>query len=138
MMNKLDPVVALQEVLSENERLKNENESLRESLRQISKSIPSDLRHQNESGTQKDSSIFERKTDELELTLRTYNCIKNDSIDTVCLLVQQTEDGLLRSNKYGRKTVDEIKEILEGMGLRLGMTTQDISAWPNDQEKKKE
>ena len=59
--------------------------------------------------------------DELELTVRTYNCLKNANIRSVGELVTQTERELLRSRHFGRKSLNELKEILNEMGLRLGM-----------------
>jgi DNA-directed RNA polymerase subunit alpha len=65
--------------------------------------------------------------DELELSVRSANCLKNDNIIYIGDLVQKTEAEMLRTPNFGRKSLNEIKEVLSGMGLRLGM---DIPGWP--------
>ncbi len=65
--------------------------------------------------------LLNRRIDELELSVRSYNCLKNANIHTVGDLVQKTEQELLRTKNFGRKSLNEIKEILAGMGLELGM-----------------
>ncbi|MEW6570796.1 MAG: DNA-directed RNA polymerase subunit alpha [Nitrospirota bacterium] len=62
-----------------------------------------------------------KSVDELELSVRSYNCLKNANIKTIAELVQKTEQEMLRTKNFGRKSLNEIKEILHGMGLRLGM-----------------
>jgi DNA-directed RNA polymerase subunit alpha len=62
-----------------------------------------------------------KSVEELELSVRSYNCLKNASIKTIGDLVQKTEQEMLRTKNFGRKSLNEIKEILNGMGLRLGM-----------------
>lgn len=62
-----------------------------------------------------------KSVDELELSVRSYNCLKNANIKTIADLVQKTEQEMLRTKNFGRKSLNEIKEILHGMGLRLGM-----------------
>jgi len=68
-----------------------------------------------------------KSVDELELSVRSYNCLKNANIKTIADLVQKTEQEMLRTKNFGRKSLNEIKEILHGMGLRLGMRV-DIEA----------
>ena len=68
-----------------------------------------------------------RKVDELELSVRSANCLKNDNIVYIGDLVQKTESEMLRTPNFGRKSLNEIKEVLKGMNLELGM---DIPAWP--------
>ena len=53
--------------------------------------------------------------------MRSYNCLKNASISTIRELVQKTEPEMLRTKNFGRKSLNEIKEILKNMGLGLGM-----------------
>jgi len=65
--------------------------------------------------------ILNRSVDELELSVRSYNCLKNANIQTVADLVQKTEAEMLRTKNFGRKSLNEIKEILGGMGLQFGM-----------------
>lgn len=68
-----------------------------------------------------------RKVDELELSVRSANCLKNDNIIYIGDLVQKTEADMLRTPNFGRKSLNEIKEVLAHMGLVLGM---EISNWP--------
>lgn len=68
-----------------------------------------------------------RKVDELELSVRSANCLKNDNIVYIGDLVQRTEQEMLRTPNFGRKSLNEIKEVLSSMGLSLGMN---IPAWP--------
>ncbi|MGH9255182.1 MAG: DNA-directed RNA polymerase subunit alpha C-terminal domain-containing protein, partial [Vicinamibacterales bacterium] len=62
-----------------------------------------------------------KSVEELELSVRSYNCLKNANIRTIRELVQKTEAEMLRTKNFGRKSLNEIKEILHGMGLSLGM-----------------
>lgn len=62
-----------------------------------------------------------KSVEELELSVRSYNCLKNANIKTIADLVQKTEQEMLRTKNFGRKSLNEIKEILHVMGLRLGM-----------------
>jgi DNA-directed RNA polymerase subunit alpha len=62
-----------------------------------------------------------KSVEELELSVRSYNCLKNANIKTIADLVQKTEQEMLRTKNFGRKSLNEIKEILHTMGLRLGM-----------------
>ena len=68
-----------------------------------------------------------RKVDELELSVRSANCLKNDNIIYIGDLVQKTETDMLRTPNFGRKSLNEIKEVLGQMGLHLGMAIPD---WP--------
>ena len=68
-----------------------------------------------------------RKVDELELSVRSANCLKNDNIIYIGDLVQKTEAEMLRTPNFGRKSLNEIKEVLSHMGLHLGM---EIAGWP--------
>ena len=68
-----------------------------------------------------------RKVDELELSVRSANCLKNDNIVYIGDLVQKTEAEMLRTPNFGRKSLNEIKEVLTQMGLHLGM---EIPTWP--------
>jgi DNA-directed RNA polymerase subunit alpha len=64
---------------------------------------------------------LEKSVEELELSVRSYNCLKNANIRTIRELVQKTEADMLRTKNFGRKSLNEIKEILQQMGLGLGM-----------------
>ena len=68
-----------------------------------------------------------RKVDELELSVRSANCLKNDNILYIGDLVQKSESDMLRTPNFGRKSLNEIKEVLGQMGLNLGM---DVQSWP--------
>jgi len=75
----------------------------------------------SEHGMDKMSEILNRSVEELELSVRSYNCLKNANIQTIGELVQKTEAEMLRTKNFGRKSLNEIKEILANMGLSLGM-----------------
>jgi DNA-directed RNA polymerase subunit alpha len=62
-----------------------------------------------------------KSVDEMELSVRSYNCLKNANISTIGELVQKSEPEMLKTKNFGRKSLNEIKEILAGMGLSLGM-----------------
>lgn len=64
---------------------------------------------------------LDNSVEELELSVRSYNCLKNANIRTIRELVQKTEPEMLRTKNFGRKSLNEIKKILGGMGLGLGM-----------------
>ena len=68
-----------------------------------------------------------RKVDELELSVRSANCLKNDNIVYIGDLVQKSEQEMLRTPNFGRKSLNEIKEVLASMGLGLGMS---VMGWP--------
>ena len=68
-----------------------------------------------------------KKVDELELSVRSANCLKNDNIVYIGDLVQKTEPEMLRTPNFGRKSLNEIKEVLRAMSLELGM---DVPNWP--------
>ncbi len=79
------------------------------------------------SGTviQRDSTVINanllKSIDELELSVRAHNCLKNANINTIADLVQKTEQEMLKTKNFGRKSLNEIKEILRSMGLDFGM-----------------
>ena len=78
--------------------------------------------------------LYERlakSVDEMELSVRSYNCLKNANIRTIGELVQKTEVEMLKTKNFGRKSLNEIKEILATMGLSLGMKLDD---WPQAQK----
>jgi DNA-directed RNA polymerase subunit alpha len=71
-----------------------------------------------------------KSVDEMELSVRSYNCLKNANIRTIGELVQKSEAEMLKTKNFGRKSLNEIKEILTGMGLSLGMK---LDNWPTAQ-----
>jgi DNA-directed RNA polymerase subunit alpha len=68
---------------------------------------------------------LDRSVEELELSVRSYNCLKNANITTIRELVQKSEQEMLKTKNFGRKSLNEIKEILTAMGLSLGMRTDE-------------
>jgi DNA-directed RNA polymerase subunit alpha len=68
-----------------------------------------------------------KKVDELELSVRSANCLKNDNIVYIGDLIQKSESEMLRTPNFGRKSLNEIKEVLASMGLHLGM---EVTGWP--------
>jgi DNA-directed RNA polymerase subunit alpha len=73
------------------------------------------------------SAALLKKVDELELSVRSANCLKNDNIVYIGDLIQKSEGEMLRTPNFGRKSLNEIKEVLAEMGLHLGM---DVPNWP--------
>ena len=71
--------------------------------------------------------VLLKKVDELELSVRSANCLKNDNIIYIGDLVQKTETEMLKTPNFGRKSLNEIKEILTELGLTLGMV---VNEWP--------
>jgi DNA-directed RNA polymerase subunit alpha len=69
----------------------------------------------------KTNEYLDRSVEELELSVRSNNCLKNANIKTIRDLVQKTESEMLKTKNFGRKSLNEIKEILATMGLSLGM-----------------
>ena len=76
---------------------------------------------------------LDKSVEELELSVRSYNCLKNASIRTIRELVQKTEPEMLRTKNFGRKSLNEIKEILQSMGLGLGMRLDKPAAIDDDE-----
>jgi len=76
--------------------------------------------------------FLDRSVEELELSVRSYNCLKNANIQNLRELVQKTESEMLKTKNFGRKSLNEIKDILQKMGLSLGMKFDDHGRviWP--------
>ena len=72
--------------------------------------------------TEESNEHLDKSIEELELSVRSYNCLKNASIRSIRELVAKTENDLLKTKNFGRKSLNEIKEILSSMGLSLGMS----------------
>jgi len=68
-----------------------------------------------------------KSVDELELSVRSYNCLKNANIKSIYELVRKTDQEMLKTRNFGRKSLNEIKEILEDMGLSLGMNVDNYT-----------
>jgi DNA-directed RNA polymerase subunit alpha len=79
-----------------------------------------------------------KSVDELELSVRSQNCLKNANIQSILELVQKTEQEILQTKNFGRKSLNEIKEVLEGMGLQLGMNIGTLKTFEQQKEKKAE
>ncbi len=88
-----------------------------------------DIQEQPEPVIQKPSAPanehLDKSVDELELSVRSYNCLKNSDIKTIRDLVQKSEAEMLKTKNFGRKSLNEIKDILTSMGLSLGMKFDD-------------
>lgn len=87
------------------------------------------LKEKEETQSKKDVSFNEnllRRVDELELSVRSYNCLKKANIQTIAQLVQKSEAEMLATRNFGRKSLNEIKQIISGMGLRFGMNLDDV------------
>jgi DNA-directed RNA polymerase subunit alpha len=83
--------------------------------------LPDQLEDAGEAGAVQANEMLNRSVEELELSVRSYNCLKNANIQTIADLIQKTESEMLRTKNFGRKSLNEIKEILQGMGLSFGM-----------------
>ena len=88
------------------------------------KETPQEKKEETELGF---SPLLLKKVEDLELSVRATNCLKNDEIVHIGDLVQKTEQEMLRTANFGRKSLNEIKGILDGMGLQLGM---EVENWP--------
>src|SRR5215470_15574089 len=83
--------------------------------------LPETTEEPSERGAGQMNEVLNRSVEELELSVRSYNCLKNANIQTIGDLVQKTEAEMLRTKNFGRKSLNEIKEILGGLGLSFGM-----------------
>jgi DNA-directed RNA polymerase subunit alpha len=82
---------------------------------------PEPVQPQVDEKKQKVLTNMAKCVEELELSVRSYNCLKNANIQTIAELVQKSDGEMLKTRNFGRKSLNEIKEILEDMGLHLGM-----------------
>ena len=82
---------------------------------------PERVQPQVDEKKQKMLAYLSKSVEELELSVRSYNCLKNANIQSIAELVQKNDSEMLKTRNFGRKSLNEIKEILEGMGLSLGM-----------------
>jgi DNA-directed RNA polymerase subunit alpha len=67
------------------------------------------------------NDLLDRSVDELELSVRSYNCLKNADVRTIRDLIRRTEKDMLATKNFGKKSLNEIKDLLHGMGLDFGM-----------------
>jgi len=82
---------------------------------------PEPVKPEIDQAKQKMWTDLAKSVEELELSVRSYNCLKNANIQTIAELVQKTDSEMLRTRNFGRKSLNEIKEILENMELHLGV-----------------
>jgi DNA-directed RNA polymerase subunit alpha len=75
-----------------------------------------------------------RSVEELELSVRSANCLKNADINKIYQLVSKTENEMLKTKNFGRKSLNEIKEVLQEMGLSLGMKIEGFTPPEEDTE----
>lgn len=95
--------------------------------------------HSDDNRDDKDRELNEniyRSVDELELSVRSSNCLKNARIHTIYQLVQKTDSEMLKTKNFGRKSLNEIKEVLSSMGLSLGMDLEGME--PPEEENNQE
>lgn len=99
---------------------------------------PEPVQPQVDEKKQKVLANMAKCVEELELSVRSYNCLKNANIQTIAELVQKTDGEMLKTRNFGRKSLNEIKEILEDMGLHLGMKVdeEDLKQITQAQKKK--
>jgi DNA-directed RNA polymerase subunit alpha len=86
---------------------------------------PEPVQPQIDEKKQKILTNMAKCVEELELSVRSYNCLKNANIQTIAELVQKTDGEMLKTRNFGRKSLNEIKEILEDMGLHLGIKVEE-------------
>jgi DNA-directed RNA polymerase subunit alpha len=103
------------------------DEAMAQSSQLIGMAAPATSVSEASGDTSQINRFLLKKVDELELSVRSANCLKNDNIIYIGDLVQKTEAEMLRTPNFGRKSLNEIKEVLSSMGLRLGM---EIPGWP--------
>jgi len=84
---------------------------------------------------EKTKELLNRSVEELELSVRSSNCLKAANIKSLGELVRKTEADMLKYRNFGRKSLKEIMDILDGMGLHLGM---DVDAAVTDKQEDKE
>ncbi len=93
---------------------------------------PAEAQAEQPRGTALNENL-DKSVEELELSVRSYNCLKNANIRTIRDLVQKTEAEMLKTKNFGRKSLNEIKEILHSMGLSLGMRLDQPAAAPQSE-----
>ena len=98
---------------------------------------PEPVQPQVDEKKQKMLANLSKSVEELELSVRSYNCLKNANIQTIAELVQKTDSEMLKTRNFGRKSLNEIKEILEDMGLHLGLKIEEEDLKQIGQARKK-
>jgi len=101
-------------------------------------SEPDQTRRKDDGGGKVFNENLYRSVNELELSVRSSNCLKNAEIDKIYQLVQKTESEMLKTKNFGRKSLNEIKELLAEMGLSLGMDMEGFVPPAEDNKEKGE
>jgi len=99
--------------------------------------LSSETEKSSEGGADINPNLF-KGIDELELSVRATNCLKAANIQLVGELVQRTEQAMLKTKNFGRKSLDEIRRVLDNMGLRFGMSVDDFDKKYQEWLKRKE
>ncbi|MFZ5565267.1 MAG: DNA-directed RNA polymerase subunit alpha [Thermodesulfobacteriota bacterium] len=99
---------------------------------------PEHARRKDDAGSKVFNENLYRSVNELELSVRSSNCLKNAEIDKIYQLVQKTEAEMLKTKNFGRKSLNEIKELLAEMGLSLGMDLEGFVPPADDKKEKGE
>jgi DNA-directed RNA polymerase subunit alpha len=99
---------------------------------------PDKTRKVKDEGAPQFNENLYRSVEELELSVRSANCLKNAEINKIYQLVQKTENEMLKTKNFGRKSLNEIKEVLSEMGLSLGMRLEDFEPPQEDIEEEGE
>jgi DNA-directed RNA polymerase subunit alpha len=99
--------------------------------------LSSETAEEEEDSIDLNPNLF-KSIDELELSVRATNCLKAANIQMVGELVQRTEQTMLKTKNFGRKSLDEIRRVLDGMSLKFGMTVEDFDKKYQEWLKRKE
>ena len=102
------------------------------------KAVPTSSEKDSDDEKPKFNENLYRSVDELELSVRSANCLKNAEINKIYQLVQKTEAEMLKTKNFGRKSLNEIKEVLSEMGLSLGTKLEGFEVPPEDTEEEEE
>jgi DNA-directed RNA polymerase alpha subunit len=131
----------LTRLVDEHRLLSQQHKALTEEITLLKKSMEEMLAHAQAiidlnsdieiSKPKKLAPIFKQGIEWLDFSIRVYNCLRNHSILTVEDLVQKRETEILQSKSFGRRGLNEIKEVLQTNGLQLGMNKEDMLAWPS-------
>jgi DNA-directed RNA polymerase alpha subunit len=121
----------LKELVQDHQRLIESDEALQNHIREIGQHARAilDICESALGGSIAMPAIFRESVEHPEFSIRTYNCLKNASIQTIGELVVKTEQELLCVRNFSRKSSDEIAEVLATRGLRIGMTEAEMRAW---------
>jgi DNA-directed RNA polymerase alpha subunit len=124
----------LGELVAEKQRLTEENRILRQQKEDLIRRIERIAMYATAissiaSGVPDLPAIFSQSTREPQFSIRLYRCLNNANLRTIGDVVRKTEQEILRTKNFGRKPLNELKEVLSTQGLWLGMTNDEILAW---------